>query len=240
MNAQAAAEIAMAMAASAADAASAAVDTGELLTDALETVSTIPVLPIGMTIEYDGLLLPAKWLWCNGVAVSRETYALLFAALCPPLTYTAASGSPTLTAVSPDYSALGINGAKLEGEGIPAATSVTAITAGTITLSANATASGTFTGRVAPWGGGDGASTFNLPDKRGRAGFGRDNMGIASADRLTLGSPIGLYGDLLGSAGGDESEGMAINQGAGASVTVGTPSKMPPSYISNKIVYAGV
>jgi microcystin-dependent protein len=53
------------------------------------------------------------------------------------------------------------------------------------------------------YGVGDGATTFNLPDLRGRAVAGKDDMGGVSADRLTDQSG-GVDGDVLGDSGGDE------------------------------------
>ncbi len=58
------------------------------------------------------------------------------------------------------------------------------------------------------YGDGDGSTTFNLPDCRGRAVFGQDDMGGVSADRLT-GLTDGLDGDVLGDTGGTESETMS-------------------------------
>ena len=51
------------------------------------------------------------------------------------------------------------------------------------------------------YGTGDGSSTFNLPDLRGRVVAGQDDMGGSSANRMT--SPIN--GDTLGATGGVES-----------------------------------
>tara|TARA_R110000868_G_scaffold251992_1_gene508686 strand:- start:33 stop:713 length:681 start_codon:yes stop_codon:yes gene_type:complete len=53
------------------------------------------------------------------------------------------------------------------------------------------------------YGVGDGSTTFGLPDLRGRAVAGKDNMGGASANRLTDLSG-GLNGDTLGDSGGAE------------------------------------
>lgn len=53
------------------------------------------------------------------------------------------------------------------------------------------------------YGAGDGATTFTLPDLRGRVVAGQDDMGGASANRLT-GQSGGLDGDMLGAAGGAE------------------------------------
>jgi microcystin-dependent protein len=82
--------------------------------------------------------VPAQWLLCYGQAVSRTTFASLFAVL------------------------------------------------------------GT------SWGAGDGSTTFNLPDLRGRAMFGKDDMGGTPASRLTAGVS-GVAGATLGAVGGSQS-----------------------------------
>ena len=53
------------------------------------------------------------------------------------------------------------------------------------------------------YGAGDGSSTFNLPDLRGRVAAGKDDMGGSSANRLTD-QTGGLNGDTLGDTGGSE------------------------------------
>ena len=58
---------------------------------------------------------------------------------------------------------------------------------------------------------GDGSSTFGIPDLRGRAVAGQDDMGGTSADRLT--APIN--GDTLGAAGGSESHTLLTTELAG-------------------------
>jgi len=95
-------------------------------------------LPAGTVIPYAGSSEPAGFLLCYGQAVSRTTYATLFAAI------------------------------------------------GTT------------------YGSGDGSTTFNLPDMRGRAAFGKDNMGGTSASRVTV-VVSGITGTTLGSAGGSQS-----------------------------------
>ncbi|QNQ62535.1 tail fiber protein [Brucella sp. 6810] len=54
------------------------------------------------------------------------------------------------------------------------------------------------------FGGGDGGSTFNLPDLRGRVAVGRDDMGGPAANRLTL-SGSGLDATTVGASGGYQS-----------------------------------
>lgn len=53
------------------------------------------------------------------------------------------------------------------------------------------------------WGIGDGTTTFNLPDLRGRALAGLDNMGGSAANRMTSGVS-GIAGTTLGASGGNQ------------------------------------
>jgi len=58
------------------------------------------------------------------------------------------------------------------------------------------------------YGSGDGSTTFNLPDLRGRTVAGLDNMGGTTAGRVTN-SESGITGTTLGASGGSQS--VAIN-----------------------------
>lgn len=60
-----------------------------------------------------------------------------------------------------------------------------------------------FTAISTTYGVGDGSTTFNLPDARGRTIFGKDNMGGSAANRLTTAGG-GVDGLTLGAAGGGE------------------------------------
>lgn len=73
------------------------------------------------------------------------------------------------------------------------------------------TYSALFTAIGTAFGVGDGASTFGLPDLRGRVIAGKDNMGGTSADRLTA-QTGGLDGDVLGAAGGAETHTLTSDQ----------------------------
>lgn len=72
------------------------------------------------------------------------------------------------------------------------------------------------------YGTGDGSSTFNLPDLRGRTVAGQDDMGGSSSNRLT--SPIN--GDTLGAAGGAENHTITVAElpahthGGGGTISV--------------------
>lgn len=94
------------------------------------------LIPVGAVMPFAGSSEPSGWLLCAGQAVSRTTYAALFAVI-----------------------------------------------------------GGTY-------GVGDGSTTFNLPDLRGRAVFGKDDMGGSAASRIT--SASGITGTTLGSAGGTQ------------------------------------
>ena len=94
-------------------------------------------VPAGTVVDFAGATAPTGWLLCYGQAVSRATYAALFAAI-----------------------------------------------------------STTF-------GTGDGSTTFNVPDLRGRVTAGQDDMGGTSANRLT-GVTGSVNGDTFGASGGTE------------------------------------
>jgi len=76
-----------------------------------------------------------------------------------------------------------------------------------------------FTALGTTYGAGNGSSTFNLPDLRGRTIAGQDDMGGSSANRLTN-QTGGLNGDTLGATGGTETHTLALTE-------------MPDSYYYN-------
>lgn len=175
-------------------------------------------VPIGAGLDYDGILAPNGWLFRYGQAVDRTTYALLLA----KLTITAGStrnGTTTLSSVDVDLTGLGLEGAKIEGSGITNGTTIVSLTSTTITLSQTASGSGSTPIRIFPHGNGDGATTFNIPDDRGRGNIGRDNMGGTAANRVTnAGSSI--VGAQLGAVGGSQNTTLARSDLPNTSVTV--------------------
>lgn len=62
------------------------------------------------------------------------------------------------------------------------------------------------------YGAGDGSTTFGLPDLRGRAPFGKDDMGGAAAGRLTNSATGGIVGSGLGNTGGEQAHTDTTNE----------------------------
>lgn len=164
--------------------------------DAKVDLITLP----GEMRPYAGLAAPSGWLLCYGQAVSRTTYATLFAAIAVSQSGTRTNGNPIITGLA---STTGfVTGMPVSGTGIPAATTISTVDSSTqITLSANATSGGTATVVVAPFGIGDGSTTFNIPDLRGRALIGRDDMGGSAASRVTSGTSA-IAATRVGASGG--------------------------------------
>lgn len=59
------------------------------------------------------------------------------------------------------------------------------------------------------YGSGDGSTTFNVPDLRGRVPAGKDNMGGSAASRLT-GTTMSPDGNTLGASGGEQTHTLTI------------------------------
>jgi microcystin-dependent protein len=64
-----------------------------------------------------------------------------------------------------------------------------------------ATYAALFTAISTTWGAGNGTTTFNVPDFRGRVSIGKDNMGGSAANRITN-AGSGITGTTLGASGG--------------------------------------
>lgn len=101
-------------------------------------------MPVGVVVPFAGSTSPAGWQLCYGQAISRTTYAGLFAT------------------ISTTY------------------------------------------------GSGDGSTTFNVPDLRGRSVAGVDNMGGTAASRLT--ATVLSAANTLGATGGTETHTLTTAQ----------------------------
>lgn len=133
-----------------------------------------------------------------------------------------------------------------------------------------ATYSALFTSISTTYGVGDGTTTFNVPDLRGRVIAGQDDMGGTSANRLT-GVTGSVDGDVLGGTGGTETHTLTIAQmpahthtyasstsrtmtsnpaeigiaddvsgNTGSTGGDGAHNNVQPTIILNAIIYAGV
>ena len=176
-------------------------------------------MPPGSLVPYAGIAAPSGWLLCGGQAVSRATYAALFAALCPSL------GGFTVTIASPAVVTLGSHGLRT-GDRIRLSTTgalptglstntdyyVNRVDANSFNLSAtpgganintSGSQSGSHSAQSFAHGAGDGSTTFNLPDLRGRVVAGADAMGGTAAGRLTS-AGAGIFAEATGAAGGTQ------------------------------------
>lgn len=143
--------------------------------------------PVGTILPWAGFNfnVPTNWALAYGQALSRTTYAQLFAAI----TISTLTGNCTATSVTvsgfADTSQMAV-GSPIEATCLPSGDTVASIVNGTtITVAVAATATTSTTVTVFPWGNGDGVSTFNVPDLRGRVAPGADAMGGSAAGRLT-------------------------------------------------------
>lgn len=161
-----------------------------------------PSFPAGFMAYGAALTAPAGWALSYGQDVSRATFATLLSAITTAQSGVRSSGSAIITSLT-DTSQLRA-GAKVEGTGIPGGTSVLNLLSSTsVTLTANATSSGTSTVTFFPHGNGDGSTTFTMPDCRGTVLAGRGNMG--GSDRNILNSTyFGASGTGIGAFGGTQ------------------------------------
>ena len=81
------------------------------------------------------------------------------------------------------------------------------------------------------YGSGDGSTTFNLPDMRGRAVAGVDNMGGTAASRLT--STVLTASNTLGATGGTQTHTLTAAQS-------GVPAHSHPISVANVSNFTGI
>jgi microcystin-dependent protein len=139
-----------------------------------------PIVPIGGIIDFGGFNAQSHYILCDGSAIDRVRFYQLFNALTFTETVTFSSGTNTFTAavLSGPNCHIGMN---LESPSIPAGTTVTGISGNTITMSANATATGPAVVRYFAWPNGDGSTTFNIPDLRGYVTAGANGTTLAAS-----------------------------------------------------------
>ena len=187
--------------------------------------------PLGSINAFAGITPPSSnWLLAYGQAVSRTTYAGLWNTLKADL------AGLTITIASPavvtktghnlrtgDQIYFSTTGALPTGITANNPYYANVIDANTFRISTtrqnsysavwvntSGTQSGTHSAIYAPWGIGDGSTTFNLPDLRGRTLAGKDDMGGTGANLLTGLSAGGMRGFNIGDYGGEQSHQLTI------------------------------
>ncbi len=164
----------------------------------------VPSIPAGTEVHYAGIQAPPGWYFAYGQLVSRSSDLSLFNALTITTTGNTHSNT-TIDNLAQDLRGLGLEGGLVEGTGIALGTTLVSIGATSLTLSQAAVGSAAGVGiRFLPYGQGDGSTTFNVPDRRGRTLFGRDNMNGTAAGRLTAATAQGINGIQLAATGGEQ------------------------------------
>ncbi len=147
----------------------------------------------------------------------------MFTASTTSITGTRTNGSASVTGIASTVQIA--VGSKLEGTGITTGTTITAKTASTITMSnsfTGSTGSGSIT--VFSVGNGDGSTTFNLPDVRGRVLAAPDNLGGTDASVLTSAAPTSCNASGQGATCGNQQGTLTEAQLPIVSKTVATTS----------------
>lgn len=206
-----------------------------------------PIVPVGAVIDFAGFIDPLHYYICDGAAKNRIRDYLLFNAI----TFT---DIPVLTTgvntfLSNNFANFHI-GMAIESTGFPASTTITNIVGTTITVSNNATVTGSTTVRYFAWGAGDGSLTFNVPNLQGfvRAGANGTVLGagVVNGVGLTGGSathtltinemPSHTHPPLPGSSGFRTIGAGAIDNAAGINNTTGATTGVTGGDLPHNIV----
>lgn len=157
------------------------------------------------------ITVPSGWLACDGSAVSRTTYSALFSAITIALTGNTHSSTTVDNLASTTNLAAGM---AISGSGIPANTVIATIVNSTsITISNAATT--TVTGNALtfyPWGAGNGSSTFNVPDLRGRAAIGSGTGAGGGSSGQGAPSGTALTNRVIGGWLGEETHSLTYQE----------------------------
>lgn len=194
---------------------------------------------------WPGLSLPgANFDWCDGGTLLRAAYPALKALLMVESNVTISIANPAVvnwpnhglrsnmpvkfftTGALPTGITAGTHGYNVGTwyyvKVVDANNFQIAATPGGASIVTSGVQNGVHTATVAPFGDGDGATTFHKPDLRGSVPFGRDDMGGTSANRLTVGGS-GIEARASGQRGGAETVtqtgGTLVSHGHSGSVT---------------------
>jgi microcystin-dependent protein len=154
-----------------------------------------PQVPVGTVLDFCGISLPTDYDWADGLALDRTVYATLLALISITRNGTLASGSAIVTGLSStsDLKA----GWPMSGTGVATGAKILTVDSPTqVTMTAVATGSGVQALLFAPFGVGDGTTTFNKPSFARRVAVGAGGAGTAT------------LGNALAATGGEEAHVM--------------------------------
>jgi len=180
---------------------------------------------VGTIKPWAGMTAPNQYVFTYGQEISRTTYSALFTAITSSQSIFCTSGSPILTGLS-DTTNFPIGGS-VEVSCLAAGFStIISKTSSSITLASNANVSTNTTAIIFPWGRGNGITTFNVPDLRGFAIAGNNNMGGAASSTLTTTYFGSADPNSVGAAGGSQSTSITL-------VSANLPPYTPAGTITN-------
>jgi microcystin-dependent protein len=165
---------------------------------------------VGTIVPWIGSTIPSKYLYTGGQGVSRTTYAALFTAVTFSVTILCSTGIQTIAVPTNVSDAVPI-GTPIEAACFAPGTTVTSKSSGQLVMSTAATTTTSITALLFPWGNGDGSTTFNIPDLRGRVIAGSDNLNGTPAGVLTS-NFYGANPDAIASSGGSQSHTLGLNE----------------------------
>lgn len=169
------------------------------------TISTGDGDLVGTIKPWAGMNAPNQYMFAYGQEVSRTTYAALFTAITSSQSAFCNSGSPVITGLS-DTTNFWI-GMDVELSCVVSGSStVIAKSSTTVTLAVNSNVTSNVTAIFFPWYHGNGTTTFQLPDFRGFAIIGNNNMGGVASITMSA-TYFGVQNpNSIGATGGAQSK----------------------------------
>lgn len=139
---------------------------------------------VGTILPWSGLIAPNQYVFGYGQEILRTTYPEFYTAITQSINVICTAASNTLTGLA-DTTQINIGSPVELSLCVVPGTTVVSKTASTVVLSNPSSVSLNSVATFFPFGNGNGTTTFNVPDLRGYAIAGRDNMGGTAAGRLT-------------------------------------------------------
>lgn len=162
-------------------------------------------VPIGTSIDYRGMpnAVPTNFMFEDGTAISRTTYSACLTEITMAFTGTTSAAGATITAVGTttvNGSTVNITsllpvGGKLQLVNSGGAVyTIQSVTTNTIVLTSGVGVTAGTAGGITffPHGAGDGSTTFNIPDSRGRTTMGQGQVNTQAQPNLYVGQVGGL------------------------------------------------